>query len=558
MLEIGTVVGGQYKVLNIIGKGGMSIVYLAMNEKVNKQWAIKEIIKRDYQDFEIDKKEIEMMKKLKHPNLPSIVDVIENQNSLLIVMDYIEGQSLEDIVSEQGAQAVELVLQWAEQLCDVLNYLHKQIPPIIYRDMKPANVMVKPDDKLMLIDFGAAREYKPYHSKDTISLGTQGYAAPEQYREDGQSDARTDIYCLGVMLFQLLTGESPYELCPIRELKPELSSGLETIILKCTQIKKEDRYQTAEELLYAIKHYWEYDEDYRKEQKKRFIKFMIPATLTALFFWGAITFWILENSTRMRNYEQYIANAVTATENKEKMSNYLKAISLNPERFEGYMGILENCFLDDGIITKEESEQLRNVLVQYDNGKQTNEAAFRENSKEYGMFAYEAGIAYFYRYEDKSNKKNAKGYFEVARSWKNLNEQKKERAKRLYVIADYYSKIGVIDEAGDTSITYRDYWEDLVSLSEGNLVKQDNARTALVMYEEIVGQIIARAIEFRNDGVLKEDILRKLQEIKKHLETDFDDMNEAIIKTLQVEIECLKQNINIAEKMIQSAYGKEK
>ena len=157
MLEIGSVVDGKYKILNVIGKGGMSVVYLAMNERINKQWAIKEVMKNDYRDFSLDKKEIEMMKKLKHSHLPSIVDVIESESSLLIVMDYIEGQSLDDVFAEQGAQSEETVLEWAEQLCDVLNYLHTQDPPIIYRDMKPGNVMLKPDGSLMLIDFGAAR-----------------------------------------------------------------------------------------------------------------------------------------------------------------------------------------------------------------------------------------------------------------------------------------------------------------------------------------------------------------------------------------------------------------
>lgn len=245
MLEIGSVVDGKYKILNVIGKGGMSVVYLAMNERINKQWAIKEVMKNDYRDFSLDKKEIEMMKKLKHSHLPSIVDVIESESSLLIVMDYIEGQSLDDVFAEQGAQSEETVLEWAEQLCDVLNYLHTQDPPIIYRDMKPGNVMLKPDGNLMLIDFGAAREYKPQNLKDTISLGTRGYAAPEQYREDGQSDTRTDIYCLGVMLFQLFTGENPQELRPITDLKPELSSGLEAVIAKCTQVKKEDQIGRA-------------------------------------------------------------------------------------------------------------------------------------------------------------------------------------------------------------------------------------------------------------------------------------------------------------------------
>ena len=161
MLEIGSLVDGKYKILNEVGRGGMSVVYLAMNEKANKQWAIKEVRKDGIRDFEVVKQglivETDMLKKLRHPSLPSIIDVIEDEDTFLIVMDYIEGNPLSSALEEFGAQPQELVISWAKQLCDVLGYLHSQNPPIIYRDMKPANVMLKPDGNVTLIDFGTAR-----------------------------------------------------------------------------------------------------------------------------------------------------------------------------------------------------------------------------------------------------------------------------------------------------------------------------------------------------------------------------------------------------------------
>ena len=116
MLEIGSVIEGKYKILDVIGKGGMSTVYLALNERANKPWAVKEVRKKDYDSFQVDKKEIQMMRKLRHPHLPSIIDVIEGDGTLLIVMDYIEGRSLEDILSEYGRQPQEMVIGWAKQL----------------------------------------------------------------------------------------------------------------------------------------------------------------------------------------------------------------------------------------------------------------------------------------------------------------------------------------------------------------------------------------------------------------------------------------------------------
>ena len=283
MLKIGSVVDGKYKILNIVGKGGMSFVYLAMNEKANKQWAIKEIRGQDYRNFEIDKQEIEMMKRLKHSGLPSIVDVIEQKESLLIVMDYIEGRSLEDLVLEYGPLSETQVLNYAEQICDVLHYLHSQNPPIIYRDMKQSNVMLRPDGKICLIDFGAAREYKPENRSDTVLLGTKGFAAPEQYRMDGQSDARTDIYSFGVTLFRLLTGETPEGLCRIQNLKPDLSAGLAHIVMKCLCVAKEERYQSVLELLDDLSHYWEYDKEYQREQKRKASLFLLSLFLSFCF-----------------------------------------------------------------------------------------------------------------------------------------------------------------------------------------------------------------------------------------------------------------------------------
>ena len=199
MLEIGSLIDNKYKILSEVGRGGMSVVYLAINERANKTWAVKEIRKDGVCNFEAVKQglvvETDMLKKLNHDHLPSIIDVIDLEDSFIIVMDYIEGKSLQHVINNGGAQPQELVIQWGIQLCDVLGYLHSRTPAIIYRDMKPANVMLKPNGDVMLIDFGTAREFKNRSMvEDTTCLGTRGYAAPEQFGGRGQTDARTDIY----------------------------------------------------------------------------------------------------------------------------------------------------------------------------------------------------------------------------------------------------------------------------------------------------------------------------------------------------------------------------
>ena len=135
MLQIGSLLDGKYKILSEIGHGGMSVVYMALNEKANKTWAVKEVRKDGKLDFNTVRAglvaEIETLKRLKHPNIPSVVDVIEDEDSFIIVMDYIEGNSLDKALIEHGAQPQEFVIKWAKQLCDALGYLHSCNPPII-------------------------------------------------------------------------------------------------------------------------------------------------------------------------------------------------------------------------------------------------------------------------------------------------------------------------------------------------------------------------------------------------------------------------------------------
>ena len=273
MTEIGTIIDGKYEILRKIGKGGMSVVYLAMDTHLNKQWAVKEIIKKgNGKNDEIIVNsllaEANMMKKLDHPALPRIVDIIDNEYTIYVIMDYIEGESLDKYLKEYGPQSEDMVIEWTKQLCDALSYLHSQKPPIIYRDMKPANIMLKPEGNIKIIDFGIAREYKEQKLADTTVLGTKGYAPPEQY--SGQTDARSDIYALGMTMHHLLTGIDPrggdgYH--PVRTWNPDLSEGIELIIDKCVQPAPENRYQTCADLLYDLEHPQLITKDYKKKQK---------------------------------------------------------------------------------------------------------------------------------------------------------------------------------------------------------------------------------------------------------------------------------------------------
>lgn len=534
MLEIGSIIDGKYKILNKIGQGGMSVVYLAMNERANKQWAIKEVRKDGTKDYEVVKQgliaETDILKRLNHPHLPSIIDVIDCDDTFLIVMDYIEGRTLDHWLKKEGAQPQERVVEWAKQICDVLGYLHSRKPPIIYRDLKPSNVMLKPDGKIMIIDFGTAREFKEQSIEDTKCLGTQGYAAPEQYGGHGQTDARTDIYNLGATMYHLLTGHNPslppYEMYPIRQWNPSLSSGLEAIVTKCTQRNPNDRYQSCAELMYALEHYDELDIEYRKQQKRKWGAFLAACSLTAVSLIGCLGFKFAENSTIKNSYDGYLRAASNAATQEEKVDYYRDAINLDPSRGDAWLSLLD-VFIDGtgtgdgGLFTQEEDVQMKEILGYTGSGNRTNESYLESNPEAYDEFSFQMGLAYFYYYGEEGNKPMSQSWFETAAESDSLEPNKVERAKRFAKIAGYSQGLDTRDLAGDSEVSYADYWDDMVELTSGDLTAIDNEQTALVMYKEMVYQIYKNALNFRQAGVTEREMMDELQNIRSTLMSGF-------------------------------------
>lgn len=524
MLEIGSVLDGKYKILNKIGQGGMSVVYLAMNEKANKQWAIKEVRKDGRQDIEVVKQnliaETDILKKLSHPNLPSIIDVIDADDSFLIVMDYIEGNSLSHAIKENGAQPQAYVIEWAKQLCDVLGYLHSRKPPIIYRDLKPANIMLRPNGEISLIDFGTAKEFMNDNVEETSCLGTRGYAAPEQYGGRGRTDARTDIYCLGATMYHLITGRSPaeppYEMKPIRWWDPTLSSGLEEIILKCTKSDPAERYQSCNELMFALEHYDEMDQEYHHKQKVKFSAFLTTIILSVVFFAASGFSYYQENKIKSETYQSYVDQAQKTNVTESIISNCKEAIAIDPAREEAY-NIMLDCFLKDGHFTDDESQQMIAVLNTTASNQNTNEEFLAGNAEGYAEFAYQMGKAYWYNYGN--SEEDAVGQATLGTRWfnkvtqlKNGSNTVKYNSAQIYVkIGSYYDQLSRVDRAGESTASYSTYWQDLKSLYEQ---ETDSQVTQLYMMRSILYAIYNHADEFKADNISKEEMSNFIEQIR--------------------------------------------
>ncbi len=262
----GTTLVDRYVIQEVVGIGGMGSVYRARDlhfPNVVKLVAVKEMINQApdpliratiVQNFE---REANILATLSHPSIPRIYDYFSEDNRSYLVLEYIHGKDLEQIINDTaGFLSEEQVLAWAIQLCDVLSFLHAHRPdPIIFRDMKPSNVMVNQTNHIILVDFGIAKPFQT-GQKGTM-IGTEGYSPPEQYR--GEATTLADIYALGATMHHALTRRDPrieppfsFSERPIRKINPAVSLDLETVINTALQYNSKDRFQTIEDLRDAL------------------------------------------------------------------------------------------------------------------------------------------------------------------------------------------------------------------------------------------------------------------------------------------------------------------
>lgn len=240
-------------------------MYLVMDNRLgNKRCALKEMSDSGIHDpaerqraIHAFKQEAQILSNLSHPGLPRVTDFFSQANKHFLVMDYVDGQSLLELLESRTTPfPASRVLDWGLQLCDVLEYLHRQVPPIIYRDLKPENIIASTNrERVRLIDFGAARTYKPQQGKDTTAIGTPGYAPPEQYGK-GQTDARSDVYALGATLHQLLTLHDPgvklFDFPPVRSLNSSVPKEIEVAIDRALEENIHKRWSSISEFKKAL------------------------------------------------------------------------------------------------------------------------------------------------------------------------------------------------------------------------------------------------------------------------------------------------------------------
>lgn len=255
----------RYLILNVAGRGGMSAIYQALDTQANRRRvAIKEMSQENLDNVErqeaMDRfeQEARLLGTLSHPNLPRIYDAFGAGGRSFLVMDYIDGKNLLQLLHEAGQPLpIDQVLHYADQLCDVLAYLHGHNPPIIFRDLKPTNVMATQEGRVYLIDFGIARFFKEGQPQDTVVLGSPGYAPPEQHGT-GQTTPRSDLYALGATLHCCLTNRDPYNsterftFAPVRQFNPQVPEALDALVMRLLALDEKQRPASALEVKQAL------------------------------------------------------------------------------------------------------------------------------------------------------------------------------------------------------------------------------------------------------------------------------------------------------------------
>jgi serine/threonine protein kinase len=253
-----TVVGERYRIMRLIGGGGMKRVYLAKDQRLQRECALAEMI--DSHDDPVKQlaaitafqREADLLAGLESEHIPQIFDRFSENNRHFLVMEYVAGETLEQKLLS-GRLSEPLVIQIAAQILDTLVYLHSLEPPIIYRDLKPSNLILRADGILKMVDFGIARHFESAHTN--TSIGTQGYAPPEQYA--GQSEARSDLYALGALMHHLLTDRDPSKFPPfsfpsVHELRPDIDPGLAELIHAALAYEVDQRIGSARDFKRAL------------------------------------------------------------------------------------------------------------------------------------------------------------------------------------------------------------------------------------------------------------------------------------------------------------------
>lgn len=342
----GDVILDRYRIESLLGRGGIGEVYLGTDINDGSVWAVK-AAKPIASNFN----EIRIHSSLHHPGIPQVRETYRGPDVLICVMEYIRGSTLKQLLEDGAVFDERTVRKWFISIIRVLMYLHGRQKPIVFRDIKPSNLMITPSGDVKLIDFGIAEEYDRDHTREvTVGALTEGYAAPEQYSGKYGADVRTDIYALGATVHYLMTGKDPqkppFEFKPIRSINPGSSASLEYIIQKCLQPEPQNRYQSADEVYADLISGEVLENRISKDRRSKMIKALL-ILITLMIIGTAAYLGTYRRQEKERDlYEKMLSDAAQSAAADDGNAEELlqQAIELEPDREDAYISMAELYF----------------------------------------------------------------------------------------------------------------------------------------------------------------------------------------------------------------------
>lgn len=505
--------------IRLLGSGGEGKVYL-VKHLVTEQLRAAKLLGKGVNGDAMH--ELYMMKHLNHPSLPKVIDLIEEEQELWLIMEYIQGSQLQPVY--QKKKAAEQFYAVAEQLADVLLYLHTRDSPVWHLDIKPANILICPNGRVVLIDFGTAIVCQDRNGEQHY-YGTKGFASPEQQTKNERTDGRSDIYGFGAVMYYCLFGTPP-ETNSIEKRKVSSASNAigwkksaQKLIFRCMKKAKEERFQDSLQLYRAV-----------IRQKKAYqLRMRIRKSIWAVIFLMAV---ILFGVIQLRN--EYDSKKVTEETVYERLlkkseqlgleqagSCYKEAAKIKPADYRWIEHFVGRVFEDYLFEKTEETwwNQLIFETVTWD-GKTAKEV-LAEQPKAYGRLANQIGTLYWYYYQESGGKYAAYKWFnEAVTVGTKLDPQPQwyEFAKIHAKIGEYYGKIGKKGIDGTYEISAQQYWSDLKEIWNTEFLKEQAEQLKWQVAEEILACLLLRGNELSGSGIEKEEMRQMAEEIRSFMQ----------------------------------------
>lgn len=538
------VLNGRYEILKCIHSKGMANVYLVRDTHLGKQWCLKEIRKsqagRKNIEFISLMQEANILRSLNNEKIPRITTIENDGDSLFVVMDFLDGVTLKDFVQEKGRIPEDMAVKWMIQIVQAVGYLHSERSnkkPIFYRDMKPDNLMIRSNGVINIFDFGISVRLEYPNQLPEYTLGTPGYVAPEQQKKNLPMDLRSDIYSMGRTFYFMLTGIDPRgfigeKLKPISDWSPDVSPVLISIVNKCMADNPNDRYQTCEELQYALENYKFSDEKHRSSAKR---KVKVVISLAVVGFVMGICSIIPFGINGVQSKDAY-DKALIVAQQSGRLEDYDKVLTMNPLNISPYEGYID-AVKEDGIFTLDEEKGLLNHI--------NPNLLDLKKDKDYGKIAFDIGKLYWFYYPSEDGKTLSIKWFEDAIS----SDFNKEEATVYYNLGVFNRDISKsVKEASDSGM-YKNYWNNLLSIQNIDTSDIITIQTNISIAE----CISTYAYNLKKDGVSYEDISKEIGVLNSFVNSyKIDSSTLDTIKSMYSE---LKSDLDGLESRVKVVYG---